>query len=261
MKAPVFTIALMFFLLACKPEEETVPDYNPELPALSTFQLDQSLFTDTDGMTSSESLRHNWDFTDSLAAYWFQDKLTLIEFPSQALEAVLRDDKPFYYNERQAFLWTVDFIYKSAPYQAELSARPEGDHVLWEMWIFPEGGEAFRWFEGQTAQDFSSAVWWLYGSSASTEAQLKINYNLAQDSSWFITYTSLQDNNYISYSTAKFDSLSTYKLYFAAQDQLYHIDWNVFTYQGRLTLPDGGTLCWEDSSREDIDCEKLYFSN
>ena len=256
--------AAVLIVMACKDDSTNSGDQPPEIPPISTFQMDFTAFPDTADASAKPSLLltyNNWGFAAFNVAVWNAFITLGAAIPVAAYAAALQQTP--HQQEDGTWVWAYNV---GDAYSAELHGSIDANGVDWEMYISQTGGYSdFMWYSGHNNLTLTQGSWTLYQTPAEPESLLSIVWHRSTDNSTAdIKYTNVEPGGdeyggYIYYGIdpdSTFDAF--YNIYNAGADQLTNIEWNLDTYDGRAKaeyrFEDTLWHCW-DETLNDVSCE------
>jgi len=251
-------IALAIVFNACETEETPTA---PEIPDISTFQMDFSDFQGDPGTNKMETYQ-NWTYSAVHVGVW-----NLIVTLGMAVPVVsfveAFNHEPVYHPDNQTFTWSYNFNVLLTPFEAELAAWFEGDSIHWRMNMTQ--GQAysdFTWYTGVSHINGSGGYWILNEKPLNPNALLKIDWAKENSEVGSIKYTNIipegpENGGYIHYGLVDGDLDAFYNIYNKGADKMVNIEWNREFKNGRVKSEadflDNLWHCW-DTTLADIEC-------
>lgn len=257
-------VAATLIIFACKDDSTNPEDQPPDIPPLSTFQMDFGAFPDTSDALAKplEPLtRFNWSYAAFNVGLW-NLIITLNAATPVAAYAAAFQHTPVQ-QEDGTWVWTYSV---GEVYTAELHGDLNAEGVDWEMYISKTGEYSdFLWYSGHNNLTLTEGSWTLYKNHDEPDSLLSIVWHRITDNSRAdVKYTNVQPggDEYGGYIFYGIDPDSTYDAFYnifnAGQEQLTNIQWNLDTHAGRIMAPhsyeDSLWHCW-DETLDDVDCD------
>jgi hypothetical protein len=244
-------LLLHFCLTGCEKSTDTTP----ALPSLSSLKMDA-----LEDFVSKKKSGTSDDSSNFCSAYtfvypWDTIAASYVDGPAVLFKEAINQDGISYDEESGEWTWTfIKEMSGDGEYYVTMTGEPSGDSVLWKMTVTRIGEVGFVnfvWLEGKSDVKNTGGWWMLYGS-VSKAAALLIRWNYESESSNWLTYTNITDNdesgNSITYGTS---SDCEYDRYFdislVSSSSAVKIEWNNSDFCGKLTVNNGTALEWDES--------------
>lgn len=267
-------LAIPFFLgilfTSCNSDEVNDPvGEPPEMPPISTFQMDFSPFIATVPLAKSSKVdttnKTSWAWASLNGAVWQTLIAVGMAIPVAAFTESFNHDPQ--QTEDGRWLWTYQFsILGGVMHTASLYGSVDNDGVTWEMYISKENFyQNFLWYSGHSDIFASVGTWTLFTEPNNPTPLIGIEWERnKEDSTGSIKYTNIipngpENGGYIYHGvTADLDYDAFYEIYNKGKNNVIRIRWNRQTHEGRVQdnqhFGNEEWHCW-NSNLENIDCQ------
>lgn len=243
----------VFMFSGCEKESK---DKAPELPPLSTMEIDLGEFT----LAKKASDTYFNFLTAAFAVGYWNTVLTFsLAVPVVSYAEAFNHEAVNV--ERNTWKWTYSVNVNDTLYTAELYATLEGAMVNLEMHISQENGfQDFIWYTGTCNNTRTEGQWTLYDNPVNNQAILAITWQRNWDAETFSTRytitdeTSEQNTSYLEYGIEEDTNFDAYYLiYDASETKSFEVNYNTESHEGRVYY-DEAWHCW-NSDHQDVSCE------
>ncbi len=269
----MFVIALIAAILfsGCNKDDSTGPaEVAPEIPPITTLEIDFSSFDTTNAKALGKRggddrilMNNNWRVAASKLGLWNLVLVLNLAVPVTAFKAsftqvpVLNDG---------TWTWSYNF---GLGQSAELTARPSGGNIIWEMRITrPDVYTDYLWFSGESNLNATAGTWRLNFNPQDPAPYLDIVWNRnPSDGTFDIKYTNIRagDPGNGGFIFAGFTNNSPfnafYEIHNPAVNNDVNIEWNRTDFSGRisdrLAFGDTDWHCWDTAANnlQDMVCQ------
>lgn len=269
----LITIALlsgMILMSSCSKDDPVAPSQQaaPEIPPLSTLEMDFSSF-DTTGTSklgkitgNGDQIRsdNNWRLAALKLGAWNLVLTINLVVPVAAFKASFTQTPEI--QDDGSWTWSYNF---GIGQSAELTARPSGGNIIWEMRISkPNTYTDFLWFTGESNITATEGSWQLFLNPQNPQPYLNIVWHRdPENGTADIRYTNVlagdPGNGGSIFAAVTNDAPhdAIYQIRNTAINNEVDIEWSRTDFSGRirdiLVFSDTDWHCW-DSNFQDVDC-------
>lgn len=261
--------AMMYLSTGCEKNTQADNDVAPELPPVSTLEIDFSDFNEAtksgtpDSLLADSTQKNKGTAVLNVFGWNFVLGVHMI-VPVTAFKAALNHQPE--QQEDGRWLWTYDCKVGAHTYTAKLYAQEIEDEVNWDMYLSQQGGFTdFNWYSGIAKKDLTEGSWKLYKSpEAAVEFVDIVWHRNVADNTTDIKYTNVEvgsagQGGYITYGKVNDEVYNSfYEIFHIEKDNLINIQWHRTIKDGRIrnevAFKDTVYHCW-NTDGYDVICQ------
>lgn len=262
----ILLIAFLLFSIGCNEKDPLTSDSEPpEIPPVSTFNIDFNEFPDTTTSAIPKTFltRANWGWAAANVGVWNTLITLTLAVPTAAFGESFRHTPVL--QPDGSWLWTYNVLVTGNLYTAKLYGKTVTDGVEWRMLLTRAGHYAdYEWYTGFCNLPLTEGNWTLNKDPNNPSPFIYIEWHRnPSDSTSDIKYTNIipghaDNGGYIFYARTKNTPFNTsYTIYSKSQNNYNDIEWDRSVYNGRVMdvvhFSDSLWHCW-DENLWDIDC-------
>ncbi len=256
-------LSILFIAFSCSKQKGQKPD----IPPLSTFELETSDFDASNKPGRMDNTFVNWTHSSVNVIVW-QTILTVnLIVPVAAYKEAL-NQTPKWKGKKKGWVWAFSTNVGNHKYTCRLHARHQNNgEVNWEMFLTQDGGfKDFKWYEGTSDLKNTYGNWLLYKNPSSAREYIKIEWKRNPTTGYEdIKYTNvLKDDNgkdsYIHYGRHNniiYNCFYDISLRSNSQNttNVINIEWHDENKEGRVKDPikflDSDWRCWGSTLKDE----------
>ncbi|MBX2941638.1 MAG: hypothetical protein KF860_04770 [Cyclobacteriaceae bacterium] len=263
----IYLLAFGFLLSSCSDDNEigTPPGPAPEIPPISTFEIDLNQLPQDNGgrVGGRTNTMDNWGHAAIGIGVWNLILGVSTVVPVAAFKASINQTPEFIGNN--TWQWKYDFSVANVQHSAKLQGTLVSNGVDWKMLLSKEGAFTdYEWYSGHANAERTVGTWTLNFGPDENRPFIQIDWdrninNTVAD----IKYTSIDPNaigkgSYIYFGINEETLFNAfYQIFDKEHENMIEIEWNRSTNEGRVRNPNyfgnNEFHCW-NAALEDVNC-------